>query len=290
MKAIGEASGAFKPVVSDDIAMFTPGEHQAVRRDRPEQRLRAVDHAHGGGHGQGTAEEAGRRRRRRWKRCSARASWISWTTAAGSCASISPSPPTGSGRSSRSCSARRSRGTPGPRRSASPWRSRGIRWWRRSAGRTSASPTRSTSTGRRTTARKLRVLMSLDPARTNMGVRWINRKDNDFALAWVKPYGKGRVFNTSFGHMASLYSNPQVLQFYLDAIQFATGDLDAPTAPRESRPVRKPCPGTQPAPGTGTRLRLALRRPDARRLGRRPRRSGRCKTAPSPARPRPTRD
>jgi type 1 glutamine amidotransferase len=79
---------------------------------------------------------------------------------------------------------------------------------------------------------KLRVLMSLDTARTNMSVPWISRRDNDFALTWVKPYGQGRVFVTSFGHMASLYANPQVLQFYLDAIQFAAGDLEAPTAPR----------------------------------------------------------
>jgi type 1 glutamine amidotransferase len=96
---------------------------------------------------------------------------------------------------------------------------------------------------------KLRVLMSLDPARTNMGARWINRKDGDFALTWVKPYGKGRVFNTSFGHMSQLYSTPQVLQFYLDAIQFATGDLDAPITPRAGKPDRTNVPGTQPAAG-----------------------------------------
>jgi len=96
---------------------------------------------------------------------------------------------------------------------------------------------------------KLRVLMSLDPARTNMGARWINRKDGDFALTWVKPYGKGRVFNTSLGHMTALYWNPQLLQFYLDAIQFAAGDLEAPMAPRESRPARANVPGKQPAPG-----------------------------------------
>ncbi len=95
----------------------------------------------------------------------------------------------------------------------------------------------------------LRVLMSLDPASTNMGARWISRQDGDFALTWVKPYGKGRIFNTSFGHMADLYSNPQVLQFYLDAIQFATGDLQAETGPRDSRPVRADVPGTTPAPG-----------------------------------------
>jgi type 1 glutamine amidotransferase len=95
---------------------------------------------------------------------------------------------------------------------------------------------------------KLRVLLSLDPARSNMGVRWINRKDDDFALAWVKPYGKGRVFNTSFGHRTELFWNPQVLQFYLDAVQFATGDLEAPTEPRASRPERR-VPGTDPVPG-----------------------------------------
>ncbi len=95
----------------------------------------------------------------------------------------------------------------------------------------------------------VRVLMSIDPARTNMGARWINRKDGDFALTWVKSYGKGRIFNTSFGHMSSIYSNPKMLQFYLDAIQYATGDLPAPNSPRADRPDRTRVPGTQPAPG-----------------------------------------
>lgn len=95
---------------------------------------------------------------------------------------------------------------------------------------------------------QLRVLMALDPATTNMGVRWINRTDNDFALTWVKSHGQGRIFNTSFGHMANLYSTPRVLQFYLDAIQFAAGDLDAPTEPRRDRPARV-IPGTEPADG-----------------------------------------
>jgi hypothetical protein len=92
---------------------------------------------------------------------------------------------------------------------------------------------------------KVRVLLSLDPERTNMGVKWIKREDNDFALAWVKSYGKGRIFYTSFGHRTELFWNPKLLQFYLDAIQFATGDLDAPIAPRPDRPVRR-APGPTP--------------------------------------------
>jgi type 1 glutamine amidotransferase len=79
---------------------------------------------------------------------------------------------------------------------------------------------------------KVRVLLSLDTARTNMGVQWVYRTDGDFALAWVKPYGKGRVFYTAFGHHTEIYWNPMMLQFYLDAIQFATGDLEAPMEPR----------------------------------------------------------
>jgi len=95
---------------------------------------------------------------------------------------------------------------------------------------------------------KLRVVMSLDPATSNMGVKWINRKDNDFALTWVKSYGKGRIFNTSFGHREELYHNPQVMRFFLDAIQFATGDLVAPTEPHGGPPNRA-VPGTDPVPG-----------------------------------------
>ena len=134
---------------------------------------------------------------------------------------------------------------------------------------------------------RLRVLLSLDPARTNMGVPWINRRDNDFALAWVKLYGKGRVFNTSFGHMASLYSNPQMLQFYLDAIQFAAGDLNAPTEPRTERPARNvPALSRHRAWNLGSCL-CSTGRPC--RVGRATRRSGQCATAQSRAARRPQR-
>jgi len=92
---------------------------------------------------------------------------------------------------------------------------------------------------------KVRVLMSLDPERTNMGVKWISQPNNDFPLAWVKAHGKGRVFYTSFGHRTELFWDARLLQFYLDAIQFAAGDLEAPTAPRADRPIWR-VPGPTP--------------------------------------------
>lgn len=57
-------------------------------------------------------------------------------------------------------------------------------------------------------------------------------KDGDFAQAWVRQHGKGRVFCDGFGHRTEIWWDPIILRFYLDAIQFATGDLEAPTAPR----------------------------------------------------------
>lgn len=81
---------------------------------------------------------------------------------------------------------------------------------------------------------KLRVLMSLDTAKSNMTVPWIHRKDGDFALAWVKNHGQGRVFYCAIGHRTEVWWNPQILSFYLDGIQFAAGDLPADATPGAS--------------------------------------------------------
>jgi len=78
----------------------------------------------------------------------------------------------------------------------------------------------------------VRVLISLDTENSNMEVEWIHRTDGDFALAWVKAHGEGRVFYTALGHRTEIYFNPAMLRFYLDGIQFATGDLEAPMEPR----------------------------------------------------------
>ncbi|MFP4500866.1 MAG: ThuA domain-containing protein [Candidatus Hydrogenedentota bacterium] len=77
-----------------------------------------------------------------------------------------------------------------------------------------------------------RVLLSLDyesAGEANAGE--VNREDKDFALAWVKPYGEGRVFYCGLGHYHELFWDPQVLRFLLDGIQFTLGDLDADMTP-----------------------------------------------------------
>jgi type 1 glutamine amidotransferase len=78
---------------------------------------------------------------------------------------------------------------------------------------------------------KLRVLLSIDVEKTDLSGRKPERADNDYALAWVRSYGRGRVFYCTIGHNAYVFWDPRMLAFYLDAIQFVLGDLPAPTAP-----------------------------------------------------------
>ena len=70
---------------------------------------------------------------------------------------------------------------------------------------------------------KQRVLLSLDPADpvTKKG----GRPDKDYAISWVKTWGKGRVFYCSLGHRNEIFWNPVVLKHYLAGIQWALGDL-----------------------------------------------------------------
>lgn len=82
---------------------------------------------------------------------------------------------------------------------------------------------------------RVRVLFSTDTEKTNMnqGPARGNclREDNDYALAWVRQYGRGRVFYCTIAHNPYVFWDPKMLQFYLAAAQFALGDLAAPTIP-----------------------------------------------------------
>jgi len=79
-----------------------------------------------------------------------------------------------------------------------------------------------------------RVLFSIDTEKTDLSKQPHDsayRADNDYALAWVRQYGRGRVFYCTIAHNPYVFWDPKMLEFYLGAIQFALGDLPAPTTP-----------------------------------------------------------
>ena len=75
---------------------------------------------------------------------------------------------------------------------------------------------------------RLRVLLSLDLGSVK---KKGGRADNDYALAWIRKVGEGRTFYTVFGHRDQIYWNPILLKFFLDGIQFAMGDIEADATP-----------------------------------------------------------
>ena len=90
----------------------------------------------------------------------------------------------------------------------------------------------------------MRVLFSIDTARTDLaqgrGFGRVERADRDYALAWVKPHGRSRVFYCTIAHHPEVFQDPRLLRFYLAAVQFVMGDLPGPVEPSQPRPFTGP--------------------------------------------------
>ncbi len=78
----------------------------------------------------------------------------------------------------------------------------------------------------------IRVLARLDTSKLDMKHPGVHRTDGDFPQAWIKTYGKGRVFFSSFGHEVETWDNPAIQTMYLEAIKWALGLTNADTTPR----------------------------------------------------------
>ncbi|QDV29854.1 Trehalose utilization [Planctopirus ephydatiae] len=85
--------------------------------------------------------------------------------------------------------------------------------------------------------KSVRVLLKIDTDKTDLSTYKPDdrdhclRDDNDYALAWVKNYGKGRVFYSALAHSPHVFEDAKMLRFYLDGAQFVLGDLSTATTP-----------------------------------------------------------
>lgn len=84
---------------------------------------------------------------------------------------------------------------------------------------------------------RVRVLLSLDTASVDLEKPNVRRTDGDFALAWVRQYGKGRVFYSALGHREAVWNHPGMQRMWVEAIKWATGITqgDATPRPRSTR-------------------------------------------------------
>jgi type 1 glutamine amidotransferase len=77
---------------------------------------------------------------------------------------------------------------------------------------------------------KVNVLLRLDESKLdyNNNPR-IHREDRDFAVAWSKMYGKGRVFYSTLGHTTEAWDDPDIQKMYFEAIKWVLGLTEGST-------------------------------------------------------------
>jgi type 1 glutamine amidotransferase len=82
----------------------------------------------------------------------------------------------------------------------------------------------------------LHVLLAMDVQKTDMNqgraCQWpCVRPDHDYAISWIRNYGKGRVFFSNLGHQPTIFTTPPLADHFFRGIQFILGDLDADATP-----------------------------------------------------------
>jgi type 1 glutamine amidotransferase len=78
------------------------------------------------------------------------------------------------------------------------------------------------------------VLARLDASKLDLTNKGVHRADRDFPIAWVKRYGKGRVFSSTLGHTDQSWDDPRVQGIYLEGIKWV---LHLAEAPIKAHPV-----------------------------------------------------
>ena len=67
---------------------------------------------------------------------------------------------------------------------------------------------------------RVNVLLSLDTGSVDLNRPGVHRADRDFALAWWRNYGRGRVFYTALGHRAEVWQDVRYQQHLLGALRW----------------------------------------------------------------------
>jgi uncharacterized protein len=81
------------------------------------------------------------------------------------------------------------------------------------------------------------VLLRLDESKLDYNNPRVHRTDHDFAVAWSKTYGKGRVFYSTLGHTNEAWDDPQIQQMYFEAVKWVLGMTEGSTASHPRTPA-----------------------------------------------------
>jgi len=79
---------------------------------------------------------------------------------------------------------------------------------------------------------RVRVLMRMDESRLDLTKEGVMRADRDFAVAWVREFGNGRVFYSTFGHIEETWDRPDVQKMWLEAVKWTMKLTEGEAWPR----------------------------------------------------------
>jgi type 1 glutamine amidotransferase len=80
----------------------------------------------------------------------------------------------------------------------------------------------------------VRVLLRLDADKIDLARDGVYRKDRDFAVAWARTYGKGRVLYNGLGHTTEVWTRPDFQKMWKEMILWTLG-----VRPGEAKPATK---------------------------------------------------
>src|SRR5437868_13455410 len=97
----------------------------------------------------------------------------------------------------------------------------------------------------------VRVLLTLNTSSVDLHADGVNRTDGDFASAWIRRYGQGRVFYSAFGHFEDSFRLPMFRTMLMQALLWLTGEIEVDATPRSgpSAPPPAIAPGGVTTPG-----------------------------------------
>jgi type 1 glutamine amidotransferase len=90
---------------------------------------------------------------------------------------------------------------------------------------------------------KVRVLLRLNASKIDLAAKGVHRRDGDFAVAWARDYGKGRVLFNGLGHTPNVWEQAEYQKMWLEMVQWSLGISRGDATPRPSpTPPAKPTP------------------------------------------------
>jgi type 1 glutamine amidotransferase len=79
---------------------------------------------------------------------------------------------------------------------------------------------------------RVRVLLRLDADRLDLTRKGVRRTDGDFAVAWARNYGKGRVLYHGMGHERDVWERPDFQKMWLELVPWSMGLIPGDASPR----------------------------------------------------------